>query len=42
MFGEGAQAPSMEVQWFVQPAFSMANFFLSILSVKTGEMEVNY
>ena len=28
MFGQGAQAPSIEVQWFVQSAFSMANFFL--------------
>ena len=25
MFGQGAQAPSIEVQWFVQSAFSMAN-----------------
>ena len=25
MFGQGAQAPSIEVQRFVQPAFSMAN-----------------
>ena len=28
MLGNGAQAPSMEVQRFVQSAFSMANFFL--------------
>ena len=27
MFGKGAKAPSIEVQWFVQSAFSMANFF---------------
>ena len=27
MFGQGAHAPSNEVQWFVQSAFSMANFF---------------
>ena len=26
MFGQGAQAPSIEVQWFVQLAFSMTNF----------------
>ena len=30
MLGQGAQAqaPSTEVQWFVQSAFSVANFFL--------------
>ena len=28
MLGQGAQAPSIEVQQFVQSAFSMANFFL--------------
>ena len=28
MLGQGAQAPSTEVQRFVQSAFSMANFFL--------------
>ena len=27
MFGQWAQAPLAEVQWFVQSAFSMANFF---------------
>ena len=27
MFGEGAQAPSIEVKWFVQSAFSTAIFF---------------
>ena len=27
MFGQWAQAPLVEVQWFVQSAFSMANFF---------------
>ena len=27
MLGQGAQAPSIEVQGFVQSAFSMANFF---------------
>ena len=27
MFGQGAHAHSIEVQWFVQSAFSMANFF---------------
>ena len=27
MFGQGAQAPSIEVQRFVQSAFSMTNFF---------------
>ena len=42
MFGQRAQAPSTEVQWFAQLAFSMANFFKSILGVKTGEVEVNY
>ena len=26
MFGQGAQAPLIEIQWFVQSAFSMANF----------------
>ena len=31
----------IEVQRFVQLAFSMANFFKSILCVKTGEVEVN-
>ena len=41
MLGQGAQAPSIEVQRFVQPAFSMANFFESILCVKTGEVVVN-
>ena len=28
MLGQGAQAPSIEVQQFVQSAFFMANFFL--------------
>ena len=28
MLGQGAQAPSTEVQRFVRSAFSMANFFL--------------
>ena len=42
MFGQGAQAPSNEVQWFAQSAFFTANFFLSILCVKAGEVEVNY
>ena len=28
MLGQGAQAPSIEVQRFVQSAFSMTNFFL--------------
>ena len=41
MLGHGAQAPSIEVQQFVQLAFSMANFFRSILCVKTGEVVVN-
>ena len=27
MLGQGAQAPSIEVQRFIQSAFSMANFF---------------
>ena len=38
MFGQGAQAPSIEVQSCAQSAFSMADFFLSILCVKTGEV----
>ena len=41
MLGQGAQAPSIEVQQFVQSAFSKANFFESILFVKAGEVEVN-
>ena len=41
MLGQGAQAPSIKVQRFVQSAFFMANFFKSILCVKTGEVEVN-
>ena len=41
MLGQGAQACSIEVQRFVQSVFSMANFFLSVLCVKTGEVEVN-
>ena len=41
MLGQGAQAPSIEVQRFDQSAFSMANFFQNILSKKTGEVEVN-
>ena len=39
MLGQGAKAPSIEVKRFVQSAFSMANFFKSILCVKTGEVE---
>ena len=42
MFGQGAQVLSIKIQWFAQSAFSTANFFLSILCVKTGEVEVNY
>ena len=42
MFGQEAQAPSIEVQWFAQSAFSVANFFKSILWVKTDEVGVNY
>ena len=41
MLDQGAQAPSIEVQRFIQTAFSMANFLKSILRVKTGEVEVN-
>ena len=33
------KAPSIEVQQFVQSAFSIANLFESILFVKTGEVE---
>ena len=42
MFGHRDQAPSIEIQWFVQSALSLANFCKSILCVKTGEVEVNY
>ena len=42
MFGQGTQAPSIEVQRFAQSAFSVANCLKSILCVKTGEVEVNY
>ena len=42
MFSQDAQAPSIEVQWFAQSAFSVANVFKSILCVKTGEVEVKY
>ena len=42
MLGQGAQALSIEVQRFVQSAFSVDNFFKSISCVKTGEVEVNY
>ena len=28
MYGQGAQAPSIEIQWFFQWAFSLAIFFL--------------
>ena len=41
MLGQGAQAPSIEVQRLFQSAFSMANFFKSILCVKTSEVDVN-
>ena len=41
MLGQEAQASSTEVQRFVQSAFFMANFFWSILCVKTVEVEVN-
>ena len=42
MLGQGAQAPSIEIQRFVQSAFSMDNvFFLNVLCVKTREVEVN-
>ena len=41
MLGQVAQAPSTEVQRFVQSAFSMANFFKSILCVKSAKLEVN-
>ena len=34
MLGQGAQAPSIEVQRFVQSAFSMANFFLKYFAHK--------
>ena len=42
MFGQGAQAPLIKVQWFVQSAFSMANILKSILCVKTGKVEMNH
>ena len=41
MYGQGAQAPSMEIQYFVQRAFFLAIFLKSILCVKTGEGELN-
>ena len=41
MLGQGAQAPSIEVQRFVQSAFFMANCLKSIWCVKAGEMEMN-
>ena len=41
MLGYGAQAPSIEVQRFVQSAFLWLIFFLSILCVKTGDVVVN-
>ena len=37
----GDPGPPIEVQRFVQSAFSMASFFKSILCVKTGEVELN-
>ena len=40
MFGQEAQAPSIEVQRFVQSASSKAKFFLSIFCVKAGEVGV--
>ena len=40
MFGQGAQVHSIEVQRFVQSAFSIANFLKSISCVKTGEVGV--
>ena len=40
MYGQGGQAPSIQIQYFVQRAFSLA-IFLSILCVKTGKVEVN-
>ena len=33
MLGQGAQAPSVEVQQFVQSAFSMANFLKKVVYV---------
>ena len=41
MFGQGTR-PLDWSQWFVQSAFSMANFFKSILCVKTAELKANY
>ena len=40
MYGQGAQAPLIEIQQFVQWAF-FPPFFKSILCVKIGEMKVN-
>ena len=34
MFGQGAQAPSIEVQWFVQSAFSKAHFLKKYIVLK--------
>ena len=35
MLGQGAHAPSIEVQRFVQSAFSMADFFLNYFARKS-------
>ena len=46
MFGQGAHAPSIEVQRFVQSAFSMAKFFLKYFVRKNwrggGELMNHY
>ena len=44
MYDLGALAPSIQIQQFVQQAFSLANFlFLSkvFCRIKTGEVEVD-
>ena len=41
MLGQGAQAPSTEVQRFVQSAFSMANFFKKYFVRKNWRGEIN-
>ena len=43
MFGQGAQAPSIEVQSCVQSPFSMANFFFKVFCAKKpARLEVKY
>ena len=41
MYGQGAQAPSIEIIIICLMSIFPSYFFLSILGVKTGKMEVN-